>query len=264
MSRLGPDLWVFVELYPNGVERCHTWAIFLAFFKQKMEKPPPGHYIVAIDGVSGSGKSSTAKTVAARLGILHLDTGAMYRAVTFLALEKGFSPVQTVEIADMVEGLDWHADAKGKLTVDGRDLSGNIRTSAVTAAVSDYARIPEVRHALVPVQRRIGMRQPAVVEGRDMATVVFPDARFKFFMDASPEVRAERRVRELVSMNLPGDYAEVLKNLSERDSKDSGREHSPLVLAPDAEVIDTSGLTFEGQVAIIVDHVLKSLPSLTK
>jgi CMP/dCMP kinase len=229
-----------------------------------MEKPPPGHYVIAIDGVSGSGKSSTAKTVAKQLGILHLDTGAMYRAVTFLALERGLKPDQTVEIAEMVAGLDWHADSQGKLTVDDRDLSQEIRTAPVSASVSDYARIPEVRHSLVPVQRRIGMRQRAVVEGRDMATVVFPDARFKFFMDASPSVRAERRVRELVSLNLPADYADVLKNLSERDFKDSGREHSPLSLAPDALVIDTSGLTFEGQVAIIVDLVLKSLSPLSK
>jgi CMP/dCMP kinase len=226
-----------------------------------MEQQAFGHYIVAIDGVSGSGKSSTAKTVAKRLGILHLDTGAMYRAVTFLALEKGLKPTQIAEISDLVESLDWHADPMGKLTVEGRDLSHDIRTAPVTAAVSDFARIPEVRQALVPIQRRIGMRQPAVVEGRDMATVVFPDARFKFFMDASPEVRAQRRVRELVSMNLPADYGEVLRNLAERDHKDSAREHSPLTVSPDAQVIDTSGLTFEGQVAIIVDRILKSLSS---
>jgi cytidylate kinase len=217
------------------------------------------HYIVAIDGVSGSGKSSTARTVARDLGILHLDTGAMYRAVTFLALEKGIHPGEIREISDLVEGLHWDADPMGKLTVDGRDLSGDIRTPRVSASVSDYAKIPEVRHALVPVQRAIGMRQSAVVEGRDMATVVFPDARFKFFMSASPEVRARRRVRELQAMGVAADYAEVLKNLSDRDSIDSGREHSPLSMAPDAIEIDTSGLTFEGQVAIIVSHVLKNL-----
>lgn len=226
-----------------------------------MGQPPNGHYIVAIDGVSGSGKSSTAKIVARQLGILHLDTGAMYRGVTFLSLEKGMKPSQIAEISELVKGLDWHADAQGKLTVDGRDLSQDIRTAPVSAAVSDFARIPEVRHALVPIQRKIGMRQPAVVEGRDMATVVFPDARFKFFMDASPEVRAQRRVRELISLNLPADYDEVLRNLQDRDHKDSAREHSPLTLSPDAQVIDTSGLTFEGQVAIIVDRILKSLSS---
>lgn len=220
----------------------------------------PGHFVVAIDGVSGSGKSSTAKTVAKELGILHLDTGSMYRAVTFLALEKGLKPEEIGEIRAMVNDLEWHADASGKLTVDGRDLSQEIRTAAVNSAVSDYARIPEVRHSLVPVQRRIGMRQSAVVEGRDMATVVFPDARFKFFLSASPEVRAQRRVRELQGLGLPCDYNEVLKNLSERDSKDSGRAHSPLFKADDAEEIDTSGLTFAGQVAIIVDRIKQGLP----
>lgn len=224
-----------------------------------MEKAPPGHYIVAIDGVSGSGKSSTARTVAQRLGILHLDTGAMYRAVTFLCLERGLEPARVAEIRALVNALDWRVDAAGRLTVDGRDLSREIRTAPVNAAVSDYARIPAVREALVPVQRRIGMRQSAVVEGRDMATVVFPDARFKFFLSASPEVRAKRRVLELQTLGHAADYGEVLKNLSERDEKDSGRAHSPLSKAPDAEEIDTSGLTFEGQVSIIVDRIRKAL-----
>ncbi|MBW8888740.1 MAG: (d)CMP kinase [Fibrobacteres bacterium] len=224
-----------------------------------MQNPPPNHYIVAIDGVSGSGKSSTARTVAQRLGILHLDTGAMYRAVTYLCLERGLKPSQVSEINDWVTGLDWRADASGNLTVDGRDLSQEIRTAPVNAAVSDYARIPAIRETLVPVQRRIGMRQSAVVEGRDMATVVFPDARFKFFLSASPEVRAKRRVLELQTLGHPADYHDVLKNLSERDEKDSGRAHSPLTKAWDAEEIDTSGLTFEGQVAIIVDRIRKAL-----
>jgi CMP/dCMP kinase len=224
-----------------------------------MDALPPRHFILALDGVSGSGKSSTARTVARQLGILHLDTGAMYRAVTFLAQEKGLLPSQTSEIADLVQGLHWDADAQGKLTVDGRDLSGEIRTDTVTASVSDFARVPEVRSALVPIQRAIGMRQSAVVEGRDMATVVFPDAAFKFFMSASPEVRARRRVMEMQSMGMPADYTQVLANLCERDSKDSGREHSPLSMAADAIEIDTSGLTFEAQVAIIVSHVLKNL-----
>jgi cytidylate kinase len=226
-----------------------------------MENPPPGHYIVAIDGVSGSGKSSTARIVAQKLGILHLDTGAMYRAVTFICLEREIKPNQVGEIRALVDDLDWHVDAQGNLTVDGRDLSWEIRTAEINAAVSDYARIPEVRHALVPVQRRIGMRQSAVVEGRDMATVVFPDARFKYFLSASPEVRASRRVLELRTLGYPADYDEVLKNLSERDQKDSGRAHSPLAKAPDAEEIDTSGLTFDGQVALIVDRIRKALAS---
>lgn len=224
-----------------------------------MQNPRSGHYIVAIDGVSGSGKSSTARTVAKRLGILHLDTGAMYRAVTFLCLEKGIRPEQIAAIRELVGKLEWRADAEGHLTVDGRDLSREIRTAPVNAAVSDFARIPEVRQALVPVQRSIGLRQSAVVEGRDMATVVFPGARFKFFLSASPEVRARRRVMELRALGHPADFDEVLRNLSERDAKDSGRAHSPLAKAEGAEEIDTSGLTFEGQVSIIVDRIRNAL-----
>lgn len=225
-----------------------------------MKNSASKHYIVALDGVSGSGKSSTAKKVAKELGILHLDTGAMYRAVTFLALEQGVEPGDTKALQKLVQHIEWEVDSHGKLSVSGRDLSHDIRQSAISASVSEYAKIPEVREALVIVQRKIGMRQSSVVEGRDMATVVFPDARFKFFMSASPEVRAQRRVMELISMGLSANYGQVLHNLVERDAIDSTREHSPLQKAPDAMEIDTSGLTFEAQVAIIVGHVLKNLP----
>jgi len=228
-----------------------------------MPAPEPsvhsGHYIVAIDGVSGSGKSSTAKTVARELGILHLDTGAMYRAVTYLAQQRGLSAAQVPEIVALAVSLQLDVDANGVLRVDGKDLSGEIRSAAVSASVSDFAKIPGVRHALVESQRRIGHRQSAVVEGRDMATVVFPEARFKFFMGASPEVRAARRVRELQALGHAADFGEVLKNLSERDAKDSGRAHSPLAKAADAIEIDTSNLTFPEQVAIIVSHVRGNL-----
>jgi cytidylate kinase len=220
----------------------------------------PGHYLVAIDGVSGSGKSSTAKTVARQLGILHLDTGAMYRAVTFLCQQKGLKATETDKVIALARGLSLDVNAQGTLLVDGVDLKDGIRAAEVSAAVSDFAKIGGVREALVEAQRRIGRRQSAVVEGRDMATVVFPDARFKFFMSASPEVRARRRVRELESLGLSGDYDEVLKNLSDRDAKDSGRDHSPLAKASGAIEIDTSGLTFDEQVAIIVRHVLKHRP----
>ncbi len=216
------------------------------------------HYVVAIDGTSGSGKSSTARIVAKELGILHLDTGAMYRAVTFLAQEKGIVPVDAEGLKNLLSDLKWEVDARGHLRVNGRDLSREIRTDGVTAAVSDFARIPMVREALVPIQREIGLRNPAVVEGRDMATVVFPNARFKFFMYASPEVRAKRRVMELKTMGQEPDFQHVLANLIERDHIDSSRQHSPLAKAPDAVEIDTSGLTFADQVAIIVSHVLNN------
>jgi CMP/dCMP kinase len=250
----------FHRIISSPVLAMPSYRHFPSLFFKKMNTQKVEHYIVAIDGVSGSGKSSTARTVAKELGILHLDSGAMYRAVTFLALERGLSPEKVWDIAALLADLRWDVDAQGKIRVDERDLSFEIRQDSVSSAVSDYARIPEVRQALVPVQRQIGMRQSAVVEGRDMATVVFPDARFKFFMSASPEVRAKRRVMELQSLNLPADFQQVLHNLSERDSKDSNREHSPLMKAADAIEIDTSGLTFDKQVAIIVGQVLKYRP----
>jgi cytidylate kinase len=219
------------------------------------------HYIVAIDGVSGSGKSSTAKAVAKELGILHLDTGAMYRAITFMALRSGVSPENAEALAALSSHVDIDLDPQGRLRIDGMDLSKDIRSPEVNAAVSDYARVPEVRKVLVEIQRRIGSRRSLVAEGRDMGSVVFPEARFKFFMWASPEVRATRRVIELEALGLPADYDEVLKNLADRDVKDSGRTHSPLVKAPDAIEIDTSRLTFPEQVAIITSHVLKHRPS---
>lgn len=218
-------------------------------------------YIVAIDGVSGSGKSSTAKAVAKELGILHLDTGAMYRAITFLALRSEVAPANTQALAALATHVDIDLDAQGRLRIDGMDLSRDIRAPEVNAAVSDYAKVPEVRTVLVGIQRRIGSRRSLVAEGRDMGTVVFPEARFKFFMWASPEVRATRRVIELEALGMPADYDEVLKNLSDRDAKDSTRDHSPLMKAQDAMEIDTSRLTFPEQVAIITSHVLKHRPA---
>lgn len=218
------------------------------------------NFIVAIDGVSGSGKSSTAKAVAKELKVLHLDTGAMYRAITFLALRSEVPPTNTEALAALTAHVNMDLDEHGRLWIDGMDLSKDIRAPEVNAAVSDYARISEVRNILVAIQRDIGSRRSLVAEGRDMGTVVFPEARFKFFMWASPEVRATRRVIELEAMGLPCDYDEVLKNLSDRDAKDSGRTHSPLMKAPDAIEIDTSRLTFPEQVAIITSHVLKNRP----
>lgn len=220
-----------------------------------------GHYIVAIDGVSGSGKSSTAKAVAKELGILHLDTGAMYRAITFLALRSEVPPEKTDALAALTAHVNIDLDDLGRLRIDGMDLSKDIRAPEVNAAVSDYSKVPEVREILVDIQRRIGSRRSLVAEGRDMGTVVFPEARFKFFMWASPEVRATRRVIELEALGMPADYDEVLRNLSERDAKDSSRDHSPLMKARDAIEIDTSRLTFPEQVAIITSHVLKNRPS---
>ena len=222
----------------------------------------PKNYIVAIDGVSGSGKSSTAQAVADRLHIFHLDTGAMYRAITYLAMQAGL-PVDAADtIADLTSKVAISVSPEGKLLFDGRSLAAEIRKPDVSAKVSDYCKIPKVREILVQKQREIGARQSTVMEGRDIGSVVFPQAQFKFFMWASPEVRAKRRLLELQAKHIDASFEEVLHNLQERDEKDSSRDHSPLFKAPDAVEIDTSGLTFAEQVAMITELVLKKQPSL--
>ncbi|HLP41497.1 MAG TPA: (d)CMP kinase, partial [Fibrobacteria bacterium] len=189
--------------------------------------------------------------------ILHLDTGAMYRAITFLALRSEVSATNPEGLAALASHVEMDLDHHGRLWIDGLDLSKEIRAPEVNAAVSDYAKVPQVREVLVDIQRAIGGKRSLVAEGRDMGSVVFPDARFKFFMWASPEVRATRRVLELEAAGTPVDFDEVLKNLLERDAKDSSRDHSPLMKAAGAIEIDTSRLTFPEQVAIITSHVLK-------
>ncbi len=218
-------------------------------------------FIVALDGVSGSGKSSTARAVAEQLHIFHLDTGAMYRAITYLAMQANLPVEATETIAKLTSQIKITVSAEGKLLFDGQSFSTEIRKPEVSAMVSDYCKIPKVREILVHKQREIGAMQSTVMEGRDIGTVVFPKAQFKFFMWASPEVRAKRRQQELAEKNIFQPYDEVLHNLVERDEKDSTRDHSPLLKAPDAVEIDTSGLTFPQQVAMITELVLKNKPS---
>jgi len=215
-------------------------------------------HVVAIDGISGSGKSSTARLLAQSLGFRHLDTGAMYRMLTHVALQKGYHPEDHKELGRIAQSLDFSFDENGSLLAEGKPLPLAIRSAEVSGAVSEYCKSPEVRDVLVAQQRKLGLQGPCVMEGRDIATVVFPDARWKFFMTARPEVRAERRTRELVASGLPANREEILKNLRERDAKDSSRSLSPLKRAADAVELDTSDLTLEGQVAILSDLVRKT------
>jgi cytidylate kinase len=212
-------------------------------------------YIIALDGVSGSGKSSTAKKVAEILDILYLDTGAMYRAVTFSCQKNDISFTEAEKVVRLTETLQFDFSEKGNILVNNEDLSAAIRKPEVSQQVSDYCSIPDVRKLLVNIQREIGSSRSSVLEGRDIGTVVFPDARFKFFLWGTPEVRAQRRIRELKQQGITAGYQEVLDNLLERDEKDTTRKHGPLIKADDAEFIDTTNLRFEDQVRIIVDKV---------
>ncbi|MFC1584497.1 (d)CMP kinase [Fibrobacterota bacterium] len=212
-------------------------------------------YVIALDGVSGSGKSSTARRAAEVLDILYLDTGAMYRTVTHLCQKNNIPPTNLHKATEFTRNLQFDVSANGQFLVNGEDVSGLIRLPRVNEEVSDYSAIPGVREIVVDIQREIGNSRSSILEGRDIGTVVFPDAKFKFFLWASPEVRTERRIRELQENGILADYKEVLANLNERDRKDSSRRHSPLTKAEDSIFIDTSHLNFEQQVRKITDMV---------
>jgi cytidylate kinase len=215
----------------------------------------PG-FIVAIDGPAGSGKSTTARLVAQALGFRHLDTGAMYRAVTLKVIETGTRLSNRVALARLLSatrvGMDWQ-DGKVRVWLDRRDRSEAIRHPAVSALVSEVSAIPAVRHKLVAEQRRIARRHNVVCEGRDIGSVVFPGAQLKVYLDCSADARAARRRLELQEKGTRVSGRAVLANLRKRDRMDSGRRMSPLVRTPDAVLIDTTHLTVEEQVAVVCE-----------
>jgi len=198
--------------------------------------------VVAIDGPAGSGKSTVAKALAARLGVPYLDTGAMYRAVAFAALRRGVDPDDAGTVARIAEHLELEV-ADGSVTVDGVDASIEIRGPEVTRAVSAVAANPEVRTELVRRQREwvSGHGGSAVVEGRDIGTVVFPDAPLKAYLTANLEVRAGRRQKEVADL----DYETVMADMARRDTVDEGRDVDPLLCADDAVRIDTTDRSVE-------------------
>lgn len=209
--------------------------------------------VIAIDGPAGSGKSTVAKAVAARLGLGYLDTGAMYRSVTFAALRRGVDIDDAEQVGRVSRALELTLGEDGTVTVDGADATIEIRGPEVTRAVSIVAANPAVREEMRRRQREWAADHGGgVMEGRDIGTVVFPDAELKVYLDASPDVRAARRSNEVTELS----YETVAADLARRDALDQGRTHDPLREASDAVVIDTSDLTVEE----IVDRVLEALP----
>lgn len=205
--------------------------------------------IIAIDGPSGAGKSSVAKIVAKHLGFSCLDTGAMFRAVAVLALDRGVSLDDAKALGDLANSCkiefeqigDSKNGAKNKVFVDGADVTDKIRTSEIDKAVTPVSSTPVVREAMLDQQRRIGRAGNYVVEGRDIGTVVFPDAELKIFLTASPEERAHRRVRQNADRNVGSvNYEEVLADIIRRDEADLSRETAPLKQADDAILIDST------------------------
>ncbi len=222
--------------------------------------------IIALDGPAGSGKTSTARAVAERLGYVYLDTGAMYRAVTLAALEAGCA------LTDEAVGgllallrLDLgHRDGQMTVRIDGEDATDRIRGREVGRHVSQVSALRSVRDRMVEAQRAMARAQLAegrgvVVDGRDIGTVVFPEATLKIFMSANPRVRAERRQRELAEKGDHRDIDQILAEIESRDALDSGRELAPLRQADDAVTLDTSGLTMDAQVSFVVNKLSERL-----
>jgi CMP/dCMP kinase len=211
--------------------------------------------IIAIDGPVGSGKSTVARAVARLLGYAYLDSGAMYRAVAWKALRDGVlldSPASLVVLAENMQINLAQEDGALRVRVDGTDVTEAIRSAEVARGASQVAVVPEVRTVLVDQQRRAGQAGGVVMEGRDIGTVVFPNAHLKIFLDASPEVRAERRRREVLAKGQPAESADMLEQVHERDRRDRERAVSPLRRAADAVLVDNTAMDAEETARLIV------------
>lgn len=202
--------------------------------------------VVAIDGPAGAGKSTASRRVADRLGYTLVDTGAMYRSVAYVAIDRGLDLDDEKAMGELARTLDLAFEGRPNGTVrvfvDGRDVSDAIREPRISTASSRVSRHPSVRDALVEQQRRLGLDGGVVLEGRDIGTVVFPEAEVKVFLTASPEERARRRVAELVAKGHDVDYAETLAQIRERDALDEGRDIAPMRPAADAMQLDSTDL----------------------
>lgn len=220
--------------------------------------------VVALDGHSSCGKSTTAKQVAQELGYAYIDTGAMYRAVTLYFLEHYIdltNPKKVQEALDSIE-VTFHRNAKtgrNEVFLNGLNVEDEIRKMYISNKVSEVSVLAPVRHAMVAEQKKMGKRRGVVMDGRDIGTAVFPDAEVKVFMTADVETRAKRRQVELLEKNQLVPYDEIVENLQKRDHIDSTRAESPLKRAEDAHLLDTSHMTIDEQVDFVLDLVSSTL-----
>jgi cytidylate kinase len=206
--------------------------------------------VIAIDGPSASGKGTIAKRVAETLGYHYLESGALYRLVALLALNKGLE--QEAALAQAAEAMEVRFLGE-KILLENQDVNEDIRREVVGNRASEVARMPAVRQALLKRQRAFRQPPGLVADGRDMATVVFPDAELKIFLTASPEVRAERRYKQLIEKGISANLRALSRDLQERDARDANRAVAPLVPAPDSQVLDSSALSVEA----VVEQILK-------
>ena len=211
--------------------------------------------IIAIDGPAASGKSTTAKKVAEKLSCLHIDTGAMYRAVTLYFLKNKISLNHPTKVKIFLDRIKIILTDNGGIYLNGIEVTEEIRSEEINRRVSDVSAIFHVREKLVEIQRKIAQNGDIVMEGRDIGTRVFPDADLKFYLSADVKERAQRRLKEMIEKGEEKKLEDVISELSERDQIDSSRKYSPLKKANDAILIDTTDLTIEEQVSEIVANI---------
>lgn len=211
---------------------------------------------VAIDGPAGAGKSTIAKLVGKKYNLMYINTGAMYRAVALKAIESNLSPEKVEEICELISTMEMHFE-NDDLILNGENIQEKITMPNISSAVSAYASIPEVRTMLVKLQRDMSNKFDVIMDGRDIGTVVLKDANFKFFLTASAEERASRRYKELKERKLECSYEQILKDIIERDYKDTHRETDPLRKAEDAIEIDSTSLDINGVVNTINEYIEK-------
>jgi len=219
--------------------------------------------IVAIDGPSGAGKSTVTRKLAERLGYIHIDTGAMFRAVALSASRQGVDPDDDDALARLCTTLDICFDSMNRVLVNGEDVSAAIRSPEISLFTSRIAAKPSVRNYLLYLQRRMGMHGGVVLEGRDIGTVVFPDADVKFYLTASPEERGRRRYEELKAKDAQVTLAQTVAEVVERDEQDLNREVAPLSRAADAVEIDSTSLTL-ADVLARMEHVVNKFRRLSE
>ena len=222
-----------------------------------------GHYAIAIDGPSGAGKSTLARDCAAAFGFLYVDTGAIYRTVGLAAYRRDLDRRDEAAVAALLPELDirmaYNAEGEQRMFLNGEDVSEAIRAPEISICASDVSALPAVRAFLLEMQRRMARENSVIMDGRDIGTVVLPEAELKIFLTASAEARAERRVKQLEEKGLTRDYEEVLRDIRYRDEQDSHRAAAPLKAAEDAVLVDTTALDRNESFALLCSLIRERL-----
>lgn len=211
---------------------------------------------VAIDGPAGAGKSTIAKILGKKFNLMYINTGAMYRAVTFVAMKNNIAPTDIETLCSEVKKMEMHFE-NDDLYLNGENINDRLTLPDISKNVSEYAAIKEVRALLVDLQRNMAQKYDSIMDGRDIGTVVLKDAKYKFFLTATPEERADRRYKEFKEKHLDVKYEDILEDIKKRDYYDTHREVDPLRKADDAVEIDTTGLDIDGVVNKISEYIVK-------